>query len=82
MELTISPLRIGETYIFNAFVRDITERKRAEEQLHLQSSALEAAANAIVITDRKGTIQWAFPGLQIGEHYTISLNASYSRLIH
>jgi len=36
---------------------DITERKRSEESLRLQSAALEAAANAIVITDRNGTIQ-------------------------
>ena len=33
-------------------LRDITERKRAEEQMNLQFSALTAAANAIVITDR------------------------------
>ena len=35
------------------------ERKRAEELLHLQASALNAAANAIVITDSGGTIEWA-----------------------
>jgi diguanylate cyclase (GGDEF)-like protein/PAS domain S-box-containing protein len=39
--------------------RDITLRKRAEEQLKLQSAALEAAANGIVITDRQGAIVWA-----------------------
>jgi diguanylate cyclase (GGDEF)-like protein/PAS domain S-box-containing protein len=33
VELTISPVRRGETYTFNAFVRDITERKRSEAQL-------------------------------------------------
>lgn len=37
---------------------DITERKLAEQQLHLQATALESAANAIVITDRQGTIFW------------------------
>ena len=42
-------------------VRDVTERKRAEEQLRLQSSALAAAANVIVITDRNGLIQWVNP---------------------
>lgn len=40
---------------------DITERKQAEAQLRLQSAALAAAANAIVITDREGTIQWVNP---------------------
>ncbi len=38
--------------------RDITERREAELQLRLQSKALAAASNGIVITDRKGTIQW------------------------
>jgi diguanylate cyclase (GGDEF)-like protein/PAS domain S-box-containing protein len=34
------------------------ERRRAEESLRMQGAALDAAANAIVITDRTGTIQW------------------------
>ncbi len=36
--------------------RDITERKRADEILSLQSAAIQSAANAIVITDRTGVI--------------------------
>ena len=40
---------------------DITERRRAEAQLHLQGSALAAAANAIVITDADGRIVWVNP---------------------
>ena len=39
--------------------RDITELKQAQEQLAIQSTALEAAANGIVITDRDGAIIWA-----------------------
>jgi PAS domain S-box-containing protein len=38
--------------------RDITERKQAEEKLRLQTAALEAAANGIVIADRNGAITW------------------------
>ncbi len=41
--------------------QDITERKQAEESLRLQSAALNAAANAIVIIDRTGVIQWVNP---------------------
>jgi PAS domain S-box-containing protein len=33
IELAVTALKVGETYIFSAFVRDITERKRAEEEL-------------------------------------------------
>ena len=32
VELTISPVRSGDSFIFDAFIRDITDRKRAEEQ--------------------------------------------------
>lgn len=41
--------------------RDITERKAAEADLRLQSSALASAANAIVITNLAGAIQWVNP---------------------
>jgi len=39
----------------------ITERKEAEAQLKLQISALNAAANAIVVTNRHGKIEWVNP---------------------
>jgi diguanylate cyclase (GGDEF)-like protein/PAS domain S-box-containing protein len=58
--LSISPIRdsTGRVTGASTIARDITLRKRSEEQLKLQSAALEAAANAIVITDFKGTILW------------------------
>ncbi len=34
VELTIWPIQTKQGYQFNAFLRDITERKRAQEQLH------------------------------------------------
>ena len=43
---------------FEGFVVDITERKLAEEKQQLQITALNAAANAIVITNSEGTIEW------------------------
>ncbi len=39
--------------------QEAAARLRAEEAIRLQSAALEAAANAIVITDRYGTVTWA-----------------------
>ena len=40
---------------------DITIRKQQEAELLTQHSALESAANAIVITDCQGVIQWVNP---------------------
>jgi PAS domain S-box-containing protein len=50
--------------------RDITERKKAEERLRLQGSALEAAANAIVITDRTGAVEWVNPAFCVLTGYS------------
>ncbi|MDQ2809777.1 MAG: EAL domain-containing protein [Chloroflexota bacterium] len=40
---------------------DVSERKRAEDQLRLQAAALTSAANAIMITDRLNRITWINP---------------------
>lgn len=41
-----------------ATIQDITARKRAEEKMRLQVSAMEASANAILIADRNGNVEW------------------------
>ncbi|MBI3161299.1 MAG: PAS domain S-box protein [Chloroflexi bacterium] len=51
----------GNIIYHEGILRDITERRRAEERYHLQSAALDAAANAIAITDLNGIIQWVNP---------------------
>ena len=47
----------GREHLLESFV-DISDRKRAEEQVRLLATALESAPNAVVITDSHGTIQW------------------------
>ena len=51
---------------------DVTERREAEKQLHLQSSALNAAANGIVVTDMQGNVEWANPAFTELTGYTLS----------
>ena len=41
VELTILPLRLGDTVFFSAFIRDISERKRAQEVLQKAHDELE-----------------------------------------
>lgn len=62
---TISPLRDAQGRIthFVATGKDITERKEIEGQMLIQTAAIKAAANGIVITDRQGNIQWTNPAL-------------------
>jgi PAS domain S-box-containing protein len=65
-------LRDGAGHTIGTFScgTDITERSRAQEQLRLQGAALNAAANAIVITDRAGLIQWSNPAFSELTGYT------------
>ena len=51
----------GQVVEFVGSQIDITERKQAEEALRLQSAALNATANEIIITDVQGTILWVNP---------------------
>ncbi|MDB6029639.1 MAG: sensor hybrid histidine kinase, partial [Verrucomicrobiales bacterium] len=51
VELAISPLRTGDSLLFCAFIADITERKRAEEQIREQAELLDKAHDAILVRD-------------------------------
>ncbi len=55
VELTITPLKSGDSWTFSSFVRDISERKRAEEklresELNLRNTQAELAHMARVMT--------------------------------
>ncbi len=54
--------RDGKPIRLSGAFQDITERRRTDELRRLQSAALDAAADAIVITDRAGAIVWVNPG--------------------
>jgi PAS domain S-box-containing protein len=45
-EITIAPVRLDEQYLFAAFVRNISERKRAEQELYQAKEAAEAGSQA------------------------------------
>ncbi len=71
IEIALSPVKIPTGVIFTNIIRDLTIRKEAEEQLKLQSVALESAANGIMITDRNGNIQWVNPAFTKMSGYSV-----------
>jgi diguanylate cyclase (GGDEF)-like protein/PAS domain S-box-containing protein len=61
VDITLSPLvRDGEQLVVAA-VRDMRGRNEDLDTLRVQATALESAANGIVITTRDGTITWLNP---------------------
>jgi PAS domain S-box-containing protein len=51
VELSVSPARIGEAYIFSAFIRDITDRRRTERRLASQYAVTRVLAEAVSLEE-------------------------------
>jgi PAS domain S-box-containing protein len=82
VELTITPMREGDSYTFNAFLHDITERKQAEEELRFQGEVMRnMPGGVVVIRTSDGMIIYANsrfeemfgygPGELAGKHISI-----------
>ncbi len=56
IELSISAVKMQNSWHALGIIRDITERKKAEEKLHLAAGVFTHAREGIVITTAEGTI--------------------------
>ena len=72
MSVTGAPVRDGEGRAIAgvAVFRDITERKHSEALAQRLASAVEQTADAVLITDRTGTIEYVNPSFERMAGYT------------
>ena len=57
-ELAISRVDYQGTFLFTAYLRDLSDRKQTEERLRILSSAVEQSPVSILITDLHGKIEY------------------------
>ncbi len=59
--LSVSELKLGGTFLFMGIIRDITERKRDEEEIQKLSRAVEQSPAIVMITDPDANIEYVNP---------------------
>ncbi len=64
-------IAISDARAYETLRREVEEHRLAEERLHLQSVALNTAANGIVITDSEGHIVWANRAFETVTGYSV-----------
>ncbi len=86
VETFSSKIRIGEKDYVHAVIHDVSERREAEKQLKLLSRSVEQSRISIIITDKKGIIEYVNPfflkvtGYSLGE--SIGENPSFLKSGH
>ncbi len=65
IDLSVSESKTSSGHLFNAIIRDITELVKAEDQMLKLTNAIEQSTEAIVITDRNGTIEYVNPSFEM-----------------
>jgi PAS domain S-box-containing protein len=60
VELAVTPVRSGESYVFSAFIRDITDRKLSRERIEASErkyrTLVETTNTGFLITDEQGRV--------------------------
>lgn len=70
VELNLNEVRLDTGRHIVAVVRDVSQRKRAEAERLRLATAIEQAAEIVMITDREGTIEYVNPAFETITGYT------------
>jgi PAS domain S-box-containing protein len=83
VELTVVPVRLDEAWMFSAFIRDITDRRRAELRLELQHTATRVLSEAPSLSAAAPKVLSLFCdglGWDVGEMWVLDPDAGVLRL--
>jgi PAS domain S-box-containing protein len=82
VELTVLPHRVGERYQFSAFVRDLTDRRRADQSTALLSALVGSSDDAMISLDLEGIVSSWNRGAEVMYGYTEAemIGASITRI--
>ncbi len=61
VEVFSSSIRIGNKEYLHSIIHDISEKKKAEKNLHILNRAIESSSVSVIITDEKGDIIYTNP---------------------
>ncbi len=61
VEVSAKPIELDEKLFLQCIITDITERKKAEEQISILSRVVEQSPSSIIITDTSGKIEYVNP---------------------
>jgi PAS domain S-box-containing protein/putative nucleotidyltransferase with HDIG domain len=70
VEISLSALDTPEGQLATVIIRDIRARKQAESEIVRLSQVVEETADAVVITDRDGVIQYVNPAFELMSGYS------------
>lgn len=69
---TVFPIQTQRGIMLGSIARDMTEMEQIKQTQRIQSAALDAAANGIMLTDANGVIHWVNPAFTQLTGYTLA----------
>ncbi|MCP9447229.1 MAG: PAS domain S-box protein [Nitrospira sp.] len=85
VEMSVSPARIGESYVFSAFIRDITDRRKAERRLAAQYAVTRVLSVATSLEEAIPQIMEAVGGSlewDLGFFWKVDVSSGVLRPLH